>query len=78
MSVDSAGPLGRHKGLHHDANIRALLNRLTAMESEGYAVTTHAYGKVEISYPTGGSVYLVYSQPLGEWIAVEHNEWGTE
>lgn len=78
MTDDAAGRLGTHKGLHHDGNIRALLNLLTAMEAQGYSVATHAGGKVEISYPSGGGVYLAFSVSADQWVAIEHDEWGTE
>jgi hypothetical protein len=78
VSTDSAGPLGTYKGLHHDGFIRDLLNLLTTMESAGYSVTTPADSKVGIDYPDGGTVDLVFSMAKGQWVAVEHNEWGTE
>ncbi len=78
MGIDSAGRLGTHKGLHRDANIRAMLNQLTALEARGYTIKTHSSRKVEITYPGGGSVDLAYSQSLGEWVAIERDEWGVE
>lgn len=78
MGIDSAGRLGTHKGLHRDASIRAMLNQLTALEARGYTIKTHPSRKVEVSYPGGGSVDLVYSRSVGEWVAIERDEWGIE